>query len=90
VFLASDGHDVSVSELLRRITRLMKLPNRLMPIPMPVIRFVASLLGKRAIAQRLCGSLQVDIEKTRRLLEWNPPVSLDAGLKKTIDWFLAK
>jgi nucleoside-diphosphate-sugar epimerase len=90
VFLVSDGHDVSVSELLRRIARLMKLPNRLIPIPMPVIRFIAILLGKRAVAQRLCGSLQVDIEKTRRLLEWNPPVSLDAGLKKTIDWFLAK
>lgn len=90
VFLVSDGHDVSVSDLLRRIARLMKLPNRLIPIPMPVIRFIAILLGKRAVAQRLCGSLQVDIEKTRRLLGWNPPVSLDAGLKKTVDWFLAK
>lgn len=90
VFVVSDGHDVSVSELLSRIARLMQLPNRLMPVPMPVIRFFAILLGKQGVAQRLCGSLEVDIEKTRRLLGWNPPVSLDAGLRKTVDWFLAK
>ncbi len=29
-----------------------------------------TLKGKPDVAQRLCGSLQVDIEKTRRLLGW--------------------
>ena len=33
-------------------------------------------------ALRLCGSLQVDIEKTRRLLGWMPPLSLDEGLRR--------
>ncbi len=42
-------------------------------------------LGKRAVAQRLCGSLQVDIAKTRRLLGWNPPLTLDQGLKKAVE-----
>ncbi len=37
------------------------------------------------VVQRLCGSLQVDIEKTRRLLGWTPPVSLDEGLKKATE-----
>ena len=68
----------------------MKLPNRLMPIPGPVVRFVAIFLGKQTFAQRICGSLQVDIEKTRHILDWNPPVSLDIELKKTVDWFLRK
>jgi nucleoside-diphosphate-sugar epimerase len=43
------------------------------------------LLGKRDVARRLCGSLQVDIEKTRRLLGWNPPLTLDQGLKKAVE-----
>ncbi len=34
------------------------------------------------VVQRLCGSLQVDIEKTRRLLGWTPPISLDEGLRR--------
>ena len=41
-----------------------------------------TLVGKPDVAQRLCGSLQVDIEKTRRLLGWTPPLSLDEGLRR--------
>ena len=41
-----------------------------------------TLVGKQDVAQRLCGSLQVDIEKTRRLLGWTPPLSLDEGLRR--------
>jgi UDP-glucose 4-epimerase len=33
-------------------------------------------------AQRLCGSLQVDISKTRKLLGWTPLISLDERLKR--------
>ncbi|MEO6321056.1 MAG: hypothetical protein ABIR56_10245 [Polaromonas sp.] len=43
---------------------------------------LAALVGKPDVAQRLCGSLQVDIEKTRCLLGWTPPISLDEGLKR--------
>ena len=41
-----------------------------------------TLVGKPDVAQRLCGSLQVDIEKTRRLLGWTPPLSLDEGMRR--------
>jgi UDP-4-keto-D-QuiNAc 4-reductase len=42
----------------------------------------AALLGKNAAAQRLCGSLQVDISKARDILGWVPPVSVDEGLRR--------
>lgn len=31
--------------------------------------------------QRLCDSLQVDVSKTRQLLNWSPPLSVDEGLQ---------
>ena len=37
--------------------------------------------GKSDVAQRLCGPLQVDIEKTRRLLGWTPSISLVEGVR---------
>jgi UDP-glucose 4-epimerase len=46
-------------------------------------------VGKRAIAQRLCGSLQVDISKTRDLLGWVPPLSVDEALQKTAQAYLS-
>jgi hypothetical protein len=36
-------------------------------------------MGKPDVAQRLCGSLQLYISKTRQLLGRAPPLSLDEG-----------
>jgi hypothetical protein len=55
-------------------------PARLIPVPASWLKLAATMVGKQDVAQRLCGSLQVDIEKTRRLLGWTPPLSLDKGL----------
>jgi nucleoside-diphosphate-sugar epimerase len=79
-FLVSDGEDVSTSELLRRMGQAMRHPARLIPVPATWLKLAATLTGKQDMAQRLCGSLQVDIEKTRRLLGWTPPLSLNEGL----------
>ncbi len=88
VFLVSDGEDLSTTELLRRMGAALGKPARLLPVPGAWLNGAACLLGKGAIAQRLCGSLQVDIEKTRRLLGWTPPVSVDDALRKTARHFL--
>jgi nucleoside-diphosphate-sugar epimerase len=83
-FLVSDGQDVSTTELLRRTANAMGKKALLLPVPAWVLEMGAAMLGKRGVAQRLCGSLQVDIEKTCRLLGWNPPLTLDQGLKKAV------
>lgn len=82
-FLVSDGEDLSTSELLRRMASALGKSARLLPVPAWLLQVGASLLGKRAVAQRLCGSLQLDITKTRQLLNWTPPVSVNAALRKT-------
>ena len=55
---------------------------------MYLIYLTITLLGKRAITQRLCGNLQVDISKTRNLLGWTPPVSVDEALRQTAQAYL--
>lgn len=84
-FLVSDGEDVSTTELLRRMGRAMGHPARLIPVSASLLNLAATLLGKRDVAQRLCGSLQVDIQKTRQLLGWRAPLTLDQGLKKAAE-----
>lgn len=83
-FLVSDGEDLSTTGLLRKIGLALNQPVRLIPVPIKMLSFASSLLGKRAIAQRLLSSLQVDISKTRTLLEWTPPLSVDEGLRRTV------
>jgi nucleoside-diphosphate-sugar epimerase len=60
----------------------MGRPARLIPVPASWLKLAAAMVGKPDVSQRLCGSLQVDIEKTRRLLGWTPPLSLDEGLRR--------
>jgi nucleoside-diphosphate-sugar epimerase len=88
VFLVSDGKDLSTNELLRRIAFALGCQSRLFPLPTTLIMLVAMLIHKSDIAQRLCGSLQVDIKKTRDLLGWVPPVSMDEGFRQTAAHFL--
>src|SRR5262245_11707041 len=87
-FLASDGDDLSTTELLSRTAVALGKPARLVPVPVSVLTTTASLLGKREIAQRLCKSLRADISKNRELLGWVPPVSVDDALGKTARHYL--
>lgn len=82
VFLAGDGQDLSTTELLRSLANAMGRPARLIPVPAGVLRLGATLLGKKAMAQRLLGSLQVDISKTCEVLDWKPPYSVEEGLRR--------
>jgi nucleoside-diphosphate-sugar epimerase len=81
-FMVSDGQDMSTTELLRSVAAALGKPARLLPVPQALLEWAASLLGKRAVAQRLFSSLQVDMAATRQLLDWTPPVSLEQGLKQ--------
>jgi len=89
IFLAGDAEDLSTTELLRRLGRALGKPARLIPLPAPWIEIAAALAGQRAVAQRLCGSLQADIGKAARVLGWKPPVAVDAALQATADWLLS-
>ncbi|RRV21160.1 SDR family oxidoreductase [Pseudomonas sp. s199] len=85
VFLAGDGEDISTAELLRGVGRAMGKPARLIPVPAGLLQFGATLLGRKAMAQRLLGSLQVDISKTRELLDWKPPYTVEEGLRRCFE-----
>ena len=65
----------------------MGRPARLIPVPAGWLKLAARTVGKQDMGQRLCGSLQVDIQKTRQLLGWSPPFTLDQGLKKAAQGF---
>jgi nucleoside-diphosphate-sugar epimerase len=87
-FLVSDGEDLSVTQLLRRLASAMDMSSLLIPIPSTWLQLGLSIVGMKTIANRLCGSLQVDITKAQTLLGWSPKSSVDAGLKKTAMFFL--
>ncbi|MNF73593.1 UDP-glucose 4-epimerase [compost metagenome] len=89
-FLVSDGEDVSTSQLLRKLGTALNCPPRLIPVPEWLLIAGATLLGKKSLSQRLCGSLQVDITKARQMLGWQPVLTLDQALRKTAEHFISE
>ncbi len=85
VFLASDGEDLSTTAMLRRISLALGKSPFLPSIPASWLMLAARMMGRPGIAQRLCGSLQVDISKNRDLLGWTPRTTVDAAFQKTVE-----
>lgn len=81
-FLVSDGEDLSTASLVRRMGQAIGRPARVWPVPPLLLSLVATLVGKKAAAQRLLGNLQVDITHTRETLGWTPPIGVDEGLRR--------
>lgn len=83
-FMVSDGEDLSTGDLLRRLGAAMGKPARLLNIPPALLGAAAAMIGKRDVAQRLLGNLQMDISHTCKTLGWKPPVSVDEGLRRAV------
>ena len=72
---------------MRHLARGLNKPARLFPFPPGLLYSGARLLGRQAMIDRLCSSLQVDMGKARQVLGWTPPVSVDEALRKTARHF---
>jgi len=82
IFLVSDGQDLSTPELLDGMAKAMGRDMRLFPIPLSLLSFVAGVIGKRDEANRLLGSLQLDISKTLDVLDWAPVINFEEGVRR--------
>ena len=86
-FLVSDGEDLSTAQLLKRLGAAMGHPARLFYLPTALLKLGANVLNKSGVCQRLFGSLRVDTTKTRQLLAWTSPMSVDEGLRRAAQGF---
>ncbi|MCC4775176.1 NAD-dependent epimerase/dehydratase family protein [Vibrio cyclitrophicus] len=89
VFLVSDDHDVSTSEMVSEMSIACGKNNFQLPVPVWCYKFIGKLLKKEDFVDRLIGSLQVDISHTKETLDWTPPQSLRNGFKETSDYILS-
>ncbi|RDE23090.1 NAD-dependent epimerase/dehydratase family protein [Motiliproteus coralliicola] len=81
VFLVSDGESISTANLIRRIAKSLGRTIWLPRIPVPCLEFIAAVLGRGQIMRRLCSDLEVDIQKTSKMLGWEPSVSMEQALQ---------
>lgn len=88
VFMVSDGEDITVGDVAKLIAIGMNKRVLLVPIPVAVLRAIARVLGAARVADRLFGSLQVDMRNTQERLEWQPDVTAQAAIRETVKAYL--
>ncbi|PMK05020.1 SDR family oxidoreductase [Vibrio sp. 10N.261.55.A7] len=89
VFLVSDDHDISTSEMVKKMSEALGKSSCHFLVPLWSLKLVGKLLKKEDVIRRLTGSLQVDINHTKKTLDWEPPQTLKDGFKETASYILA-
>lgn len=87
-FLVSDDHDVSIAELVQRLSLTMGRAPKLFPVPPGMLMALSRVIGIASVTERLLNSLQVDVEQTKSVLNWFPPYSFACGIEETVRYFL--
>lgn len=83
-FLVSDGQDLSTADLVARLASAMGRSPNLLAIPLWILKWIAHIAGRTSAFDRLTTSLQVDISHTVDQLGWNPVVSQEQALGRTV------
>ncbi len=90
VFVISDAEYISTEDLIRKISVAMGKPARLFRFPDFFAKSVLVFMGRKNLYNKLWGSLRVDPKKIRDRIGWVPEISIDQGIKKTVDWYLSE
>jgi UDP-glucose 4-epimerase len=72
-FLVSDDYDMSTPDLSRLLAKTGGYNSRIFWFPGSLLWLGLSLIGKKAVYERLFGSMEVDIDFTKSHLNWKPP-----------------
>jgi UDP-glucose 4-epimerase len=88
IFLASDDDDVSTTTLLNLIAYYFGKKIKMIPLPIFVLNLLFFITGKKDLSVKLLRSLSIDISKTKKLLAWSPPYTLEEGVEATCRHFL--
>jgi nucleoside-diphosphate-sugar epimerase len=99
-YLLSDSETVSTDTLVRMIGKDLKRRPRIVKVPLGFLRGLAAVgdivarTGVPALTNahvdRLAGSLIVDSSRAWREARMSPPVSLEAGVARTAEWYLSQ
>lgn len=80
VYLVSDSEPLSTGQLYRMICDSLGRPTRMFAVPFGFMHLASRLAGLSEEFHRLTQSLELDIEKTKSQLSWQPTVAIADGV----------
>jgi len=89
LFLIADRPAISVAELVGMLRSALGRRRAIFSMPVPILRVLAACTGRSTQLSKALDSLEVNDSATRELLNWNPPLSLEEGIARTVAWLQA-
>jgi len=80
----ADERPVSTRELVELIARGLGRSARLVPMPPAALGFALRALRQGAVADRLLGSLEVDISEAQQVLGWTPRLAPEVAIPRAV------
>lgn len=85
IFIAGDRAPLSITQLTNLIAKSLQKKIWLITIPGFILRGIKKI--SPSIIDRLFGSLEMDNNKTNRVLHFNPPFSSEQGIQEMVRWY---
>jgi nucleoside-diphosphate-sugar epimerase len=87
-WIVTDGEDIEMVDLVRRLRRLLGHPQRLLNISPAALTALAKLVGRSIAVGKLLQPLQADSRAFCDRFQWTPPFTVDDGLAATVRWYV--
>ncbi|ASC64857.1 hypothetical protein B9P52_11310 [Achromobacter denitrificans] len=82
-FVIADGSDFALPDLISGICSELRIPNRQVPFPPPVLRALGACIGRRQELDSLTRPFRVDWAKARTH-GWTPALAVDTALRQAL------
>jgi UDP-glucose 4-epimerase len=87
VHFITDAESVSVPALLTAVGNALGTPVRLKAVPVRLLALAGQITGRRALIERLVGTLEADSTSFTEATGWRPRYSLAEGVDATARWW---
>ena len=88
IFLVSDGDDISINNLIIKISKYMNKSPKLFALPLWLIKLIGYFFFRSGEINSAIEPFQVTNADVNKILGWRPVHSLDYGLEKMVYWYL--
>ncbi|HHF7348534.1 TPA: SDR family NAD(P)-dependent oxidoreductase [Legionella feeleii] len=86
LFLVADREVVTTTQLLQQLSKAMGKKTVLLPIPHKVLEWGFRRIGKTKLADQLLNNLEINSDKAKTLLAWEPPYTMKEQLQQMVDY----
>lgn len=88
LYLLADIECPSTKDMISSFASGMGIKAKFVYFPTVILKLLLSAVGKKGIYDQLFGDLEVDATKSRKHLNWTPPITLYETMKKTAKYYI--